>query len=200
MQQLPGKRAGEPPEPLLRRSARSSGSFSTFTTTSEPGFITSVPNAATPQYRLIPLIIPPGSKNQQFELGAALGIAAIRLLDMNPLLATSSVISALTAAIALSGLAVGIGAAQPQFKHTNPNELAMAPGAIIYMALAMLYAAVVTVLLARPAWSIFSNQAGAGYWLTGEGLLILAALGLVTAITTGVPLVHGSRRLERFEA
>ena len=132
-------------------------------------------------------------------LGAALGTAAIRLLDMNPLLATSSVISALAAGIAMSGLAVGIGAAQPQFKHTNPNELAMTPGAITYMAFALLYAAVITILLARPAWSVISNQAGAGYWLTGEGLLILAALGLITIATTVLPLVHGTRQLARYE-
>ncbi len=132
-------------------------------------------------------------------LGAALGIAAVRLLDMNPLLATSSVISALAAAIAMSGLAVGIGAAQPQFKHTNPNELAMTPGAITYMAFALLYAGVITILLARPAWSVISNRAGAGYWLTGEGVLILLALALVTTVTTALPLIHGSRQLARYE-
>lgn len=132
-------------------------------------------------------------------LGAALGIAAVRLLDMNPLLATSSVISALAAGIAMSGLAVGIGAAQPQFKHTNPNELAMTPGAITYMAFALLYAAVITILLARPAWGVISNRAGAGYWLTGEGLLILGALAVLTTATAVVPLVHGSRQLARYE-
>lgn len=132
-------------------------------------------------------------------MGAALGVTATRLLDMNPLLQTSSIVSALAAAVAMSGLAVGIGAAQPQFRHTNPNELAMTPGAITYMAFALLYAAVATVLLAGPAWRVISNQATGGYWTTGEGLLVLGLLALITVAATVVPLVHGTRQLSRFE-
>ncbi|HLR47131.1 MAG TPA: hypothetical protein VK092_08220, partial [Deinococcales bacterium] len=132
-------------------------------------------------------------------LAGGLAFAAGRLLEMNPLLATASTAAAVSAAFALSGLAVGLGAAQPQFRHTNPNELAMSPGALTYMAFSLVYAAVVTLLLARPAWSVLSRQAQAGYWTGGEGLLILLLLGLLTVFTAVVPLVHGIRRLSRFE-
>lgn len=133
------------------------------------------------------------------SLGAALGIAAIRMLVMDPVLATASVVAAIAAAIAMSGLAVGIGAAQPQFRHTNANELAMTPGALTYMAFAVSFAALVTVLLARPAWTVLSRQSAGGYWTSPEGLFILLVLLLLTAVTTVVPLVRGTRVLARFE-
>lgn len=133
------------------------------------------------------------------SLGAALGIAAIRMLDMNPVLATASLIAAIAAAIALSGLAVGIGAAQPQFRHTNPNELAMTPGALTYMAFAVTFAAFVTALLARPAWTVLSRQSAGDYWTSPEGLLVLLVLLALTAVTATVPLVRGTRVLARFE-
>lgn len=131
-------------------------------------------------------------------LSGTLGVAAVWLLDLSQLLATASLIAALAAAVALSGLAVGIGAALPRFAHTNPNELAVSPGAIMYMGFALLYAAAVTVLLARPAWRAINSQAGASYWLTGEGLLTLAVLVLLTVFATAAPLALGTRRLARY--
>lgn len=132
-------------------------------------------------------------------LSGGLAFAANRLLEMNPLLGTASAAAAVSAAIALSGLGVGLGAAQPQFRHLNPNELALSPGALTYMAFSLLYATALTVLLARPAWSVVSSQAGSGYWASGEGLLLMVLLGLLTLVTAAVPLVHGSRRLARYE-
>lgn len=132
-------------------------------------------------------------------LGTVLGAAAVLLLDLSPLLAGASVAAALASATAMSGLAVGIGAAQPLFDHTNPNELAVTPGAFTYMAFAMLFGIIITVLLARPAWTAISNQALMGYWTSTEGLLILLALLIITGMATVMPLWHGIRRLRRYE-
>lgn len=132
-------------------------------------------------------------------LGAVLGTAAVLLLDLSSLLAVASVAAALVSAVAMSGLAVGIGAAQPVFRHTNPNELAVTPGAFTYMACALLFGLAITVLLARPAWTAISNQTGAAYWTTVEGLLVLSLLLCVTIMATLIPLVHGIRQLARYE-
>src|SRR5690606_19409472 len=108
-------------------------------------------------------------------------------------------IAATASAVALTGLAVGMGAAHPRFQYTNPNELAMTPGAIAYMALALAYAALTTLLLARPAWNALSNPGGAGYWRSAEGLAILAALAGLTLLTAVLPLWYGTRHLHGSE-
>ena len=77
-------------------------------------------------------------------LGLGLGLAAGRLLDLSPTLAIAAPLAAVASAFAMTGLATGMGAAHPRFQFTNPNELAMTPGAIAYMALALAYAALTT--------------------------------------------------------
>ena len=115
-------------------------------------------------------------------LGLVLGAAAIMLLDLGDLLAVASLIAALCSAVAFSGLAVGLGAAQPVFDYPNPNELAMTPAAFTYMGFALLFGAVITVLLARPAWSAISAAADATYWFSAEGLVLLIAVLLLLLI------------------
>lgn len=133
-------------------------------------------------------------------LAMGLGLAAGWVLDLSPTLAFGAAIAAAASAIALTGLAVGMGAAHPRFDFTNPNELAMTPGAIAFMALALTYSAITTVLLARPAWVTLRTRGGAGYWGSQEGALVLTALALVTLFTCVVPLWHGVRHLARLDS
>jgi ABC-2 type transport system permease protein len=132
-------------------------------------------------------------------LSLALGLAARFLLDLSPILALAAPLAAVSSAVALTGLAVGVGAAHPRFRFTNPNELAMTPGAFIFMVLAFAYSAVITLLLARPAWNAISQPGNTQYWSSPEGLLILVALARITLITAGLPLLHGTRHLQRTE-
>lgn len=123
-----------------------------------------------------------------------LGVAAGRLLDLSPALAFAARLAAALGALALTGLGVGVGAAAPRFRFTSQNELAVSPGAMAFMALALGYATVSTLLLARPAW-VTIRQVSAGYWGSTEGLTIalsLAALSLATAL---IPLWLGARSL-----
>lgn len=131
-------------------------------------------------------------------LGATLGIAAQALLDMSPTLAIAAPIAAIAASIATTALATGIGATFPRYQFSNPNELAATPGALIFMSLALAYAALTTTILARGAWNSlrapFSN-----YWGTSEGLLSLALLLAITLIATITPLLIGARALRNAE-
>lgn len=127
-----------------------------------------------------------------------LGVAAGRLLDLSPALAFGAQLAAATSAVALTGLAVGTGAATPRFGFTNANELAMSPGALTFMAMALGYAAITTLLLARPAW-VTIRHGGAGYWGSAEGLLVAGLLGAISLVTTVLPLWWGTSRLARHE-
>lgn len=132
-------------------------------------------------------------------LAVGLGVAAGRVLDLSPTLAFGAPLAAGFSALGLTGLAVGMGAAHPRLKYTNPNELAMTPGSLAFMGLALVYATVVTLILARPAWTALRQPSVTAYWSSAEGLLVLAALAGLTLLATVVPLWHGARHLARHE-
>lgn len=131
-------------------------------------------------------------------LGTGLGLAAALLLDVSPTLAWASPVAGFCAALTTTGLGVGLGAAFPKFNATTPSEIPMAAGGLVYMALSLGYAATITVILAWPAWQALRNP-GAVVWWTPQGLLVLAALFVLTALSTVLPLVYGGYRLARFE-
>ncbi len=132
-------------------------------------------------------------------LAVGLGIAAGRVLDLSPTLAFGAPLAAGFSALGLTGLAVGMGAAHPRFKYTNPNELAMTPGALAFMGLALVYSTLVTLVLARPAWTALRQPSATAYWSSAEGLAVLAALAALTLVATVFPLWHGVRHLSRHE-
>ena len=132
-------------------------------------------------------------------LAVGLGVAAGRVLDLSPTLAFGAPLAAGFSAFGLTGLAVGMGAAHPRFRYTNPNELAMTPGALAFMGLALVFATAVTLILARPAWTALRQPSVTAYWSSSEGLLVLAALTGLTLFATVVPLWHGIRHLARHE-
>jgi ABC-2 type transport system permease protein len=132
-------------------------------------------------------------------LGLGLGLAAALVLDLSPVLALAAPVAAVCAAIATTGLAVGMGAANPRFHFTNPNELVMTPGALAFMTLASGQAALTGILFARPAWMAMRGSGDASYWLAPEGLLVLALLLMLTLAVTLLPLSYGARRLQRSE-
>lgn len=132
-------------------------------------------------------------------LAVGLGVAAGRVLDLSPTLAVGAPLAAGFSAFGLTALAVGLGAAQPRFSYTNPNELAMKPGALTFMGLALVYSALVTLLLVRPAWTVLRQPTGGAYWTSPEGIAVLLALIALTALVSALPLWHGARQLSRYE-
>ncbi|MBX3141288.1 MAG: hypothetical protein KF875_11095 [Trueperaceae bacterium] len=133
-------------------------------------------------------------------LALGLGITAGKVLDASPVLAFGAPLAAGLSALAITALAVGLGAANARFEFTSPNELVMTPGAFAYMALALAYTAVVTALLARPAWLVISGGGRAAYWSTAEGLGVIAVLSALTVGTAAAALAFGVRQLARTEA
>lgn len=131
-------------------------------------------------------------------LGTGLGYVAARLIDVSPTLAFVSPIAGLSSAIVVTGLGVGLGAAFPRFDATNPSEIPLSPGGLLYMTLALGYATIMTVLLAYPAW-ITLRRPWLFYWRQPEGLWLLAAIALLTLFVTVLPLLFGSRRLALYE-
>src|SRR5690606_25046028 len=106
------------------------------------------------------------------------------------------------------GLGVGLGAAFPRFDSTNPAEIAVSSGGLLYMVGSFVYAGLSALLFAYPAWRAIvpwglARSAGGAVapftWGSGEGLSLLAALLVLTLTFTAVPLLIGSARLSRWE-
>ena len=131
-------------------------------------------------------------------LGVGLGVAASLLLDVSPTLAWASPVAGLCAGLATTGLGVGLGAAFPRFNATSPSEIPLAAGGLLYMTLSLAFAALMTLLLAWPAWQALRNP-GTLVWSTPQGWLVLALLAALTLISTAAPLGYGSYRLARYE-
>ena len=66
------------------------------------------------------------------------------------------------------------------------------------MILSFAYAAVMTLVLALPAWRTLQSPDQV-LWTEPTGLLVLAVLLLLTTVSTAAPLIFGTRRLSRFE-
>ncbi|UCH25071.1 MAG: hypothetical protein JSV66_14190 [Trueperaceae bacterium] len=131
-------------------------------------------------------------------LGGGLGLAAAELLDLSPTLALASPIAGFSAATVITAIGVGLGAAYPRFDATNPAEIPLSPGGLLYMTLSLVYAALMTIMLAYPAWQAIERPDYL-FWMHREGMLLLLLLVVVTVLATALPLFFGSYRLARYE-
>jgi ABC-2 type transport system permease protein len=140
-------------------------------------------------------------------MGIGLGIATALMIDVSPTLAWAAPMAGLSGALVITGLGVGLGAAFPRFDANNPAEIPLSPGGLLYMAFSLLFAGLMTVLLAYPAWFSMgspTNLLGIRptdevLWFRLEGLRFLLLVVGVTALATALPLWFGSYRLSRYE-
>jgi ABC-2 type transport system permease protein len=132
-------------------------------------------------------------------LGGGLGVAVAGRLGVSPVLALASPIAGVCAGIAATGLGVGLGAAFPRFDATSPAEVPLSTGGLLYMALALVYAVLATLLFAYPAYRTL-RAPGSFHWSSAEGLAVLAAVAVLTLVWTVLPLLLGSARLARYES
>jgi ABC-2 type transport system permease protein len=140
-------------------------------------------------------------------MGIGLGIATALMIDVSPTLAWAAPMAGLSAALVITSLGVGLGAAFPRFDANNPAEIPLSPGGLLYMTFSLMFAAIMTVLLAYPAWfSLGSPTNVLGIrptdevlWLQPQGLKFLVLIVAVTALGTVGPLWFGSYRLSRYE-
>jgi ABC-2 type transport system permease protein len=131
-------------------------------------------------------------------LGLGLGFAQATLLDVSANLASASIVAGGLASIAVTGLGVGLGAAYPRYDATQAAEVPVSPGGLLYMTLALLYAAGLTLLLAYPAWTTVVDPT-VPVWSTAAGRVTGALAGAWTAAFAGGALAFGRWRFVRYE-
>jgi ABC-2 type transport system permease protein len=86
-----------------------------------------------------------------FVLTEGLTVSANALLGIEPLLRTVSAVAVFFMALALVGLATGLGARYPRFNAENPSQVAGSYGGVAFMILAVLFMILLIVFIGWPS-------------------------------------------------
>lgn len=127
-------------------------------------------------------------------LGLLLGTYSPKVIGLDASLTSISLLLALSAAIVSAGVGVGLGAAFPKFDSSNPAEVPIGFGGLLYMGLTLIYSCGLVVLAARPVY-LAITQHQSGYLFGPEGGLWLLVLLAVTVIPVVLALGFGYRRM-----
>jgi ABC-2 type transport system permease protein len=97
-------------------------------------------------------------------------------------------------AVALNGLAVGLGALYPNFKEDNPSKIVSGFGGTFCLVASFLYIVGSVVLLAVGSpWTRYGEPSGSSV------VLSWVAFGLLSALVGGLPLRLSLRQVLAFE-
>ncbi len=131
-------------------------------------------------------------------LGETLVVSTNAMLHVDPLYGYVAAATIALLSVAVTGMAVGLGALYPDFKADNAARMASGPGAIMFMVIALTFVAAVIfvesipvgILLARQ----YQGQEPSALLLgsaVGVGVLVVVACGLAAFL----PLRRGARAL-----
>jgi len=99
----------------------------------------------------------------------------------------------------LSGIAVGLGAAHPNFREESPSRIVSGYGGTLTLILSMVYIAAIIALGAAPCHLYFARSLISGevfrVWIVCAGVLAV----LVAVAATVLPMAVGVRAFERME-
>ncbi len=101
--------------------------------------------------------------------------------------------------LSLSSIAVGFGAAYPDFSERNPNRIASSPGGILTVIVSLFYIGIMILLMAIPSYRYTRFLVGGGAFPLTAIAASLSGAVAVNAITIAVPLWMGSRAMAERE-
>lgn len=129
-------------------------------------------------------------------LGLILGAYSPRVIGLDASLTSISILLALASAITSAGLGVGLGAAFPKFDSSNPAEVPIGFGGLLYMGLTLILSGGLVVLAARPVYLAITQRQG-GYLFGPEGPVWLLILLAMTVIPVVMALIFGYRKMSQ---
>ena len=94
--------------------------------------------------------------------------------------------------IALSCLAIGFGAAFPDFSENNPGKIVSSPGGILTIAVSLTYVAVMIALTAVPIHRYTMYLVAGGAFPQNELIVSIIAAVILNALTIALPLHMGA--------
>ena len=133
-----------------------------------------------------------------FLLGETLVISTNAMLHVDPLYGYVAAATIGMLSIAVTGMAVGLGALYPDFKADNAARMASGPGAILFMVIALTFVAAVIFVESIPVGILLARQyqgvePGAALLAGSAGVAVLVVVASVMAAV--IPLRRGARAL-----
>ncbi len=132
-------------------------------------------------------------------LGEILVVASNYLLQVDDYVMIVSIIGVSLIAFAVTGLALGLGALYPMFRHDNTAEISSGVGGVLFMIASLGYLGFFVALGARPVYvhfnEIFLSRRVPG--LDSEFCYILIVI--MTLVVALIPMKKGIRALEKMD-
>jgi ABC-2 type transport system permease protein len=133
-------------------------------------------------------------------LAIAITFTTNLLLQATPFMMMVSLGTMVLLTLAISSLALGLGALYPKFDTENAAQIPTGFGGLIFMMSAIVLLGVVIVIEAVPVMFYLRAQlAGEPVAITPKMIIALGSVALICIVTTLVPLRVGLRRMEQME-
>jgi ABC-2 type transport system permease protein len=117
-----------------------------------------------------------------------------RILEVPQFFIALSMINIFAVSVALTGLAIGIGALMPNFRTDHPSKIAVGPGGVLYMLISFAYLAIMLIIQIRPVWFYVIDRSD-----EIQNFIYVGAAIVLTLIVALVPMEVGARQLARRE-
>jgi len=132
-------------------------------------------------------------------IGELLALISGAMLSIEPLYQLLTVIGIVMMSISLASLAIGFGAAYPDYSSRNPSEISSSSGGILTIVCSFIYIALMLVLLVIPSYSYTVYLVRGGEFpLFAIFISTILAVAL-NLFTVSFPLIVGMRSFERRE-
>jgi ABC-2 type transport system permease protein len=133
-----------------------------------------------------------------FVVGELLAVSSSAILRAEPALIGTAIFTAAGLSIALSGLAVGMGAMYPDFKADNASKLAASPSGVLYMVFALSAVFGTLILESYPVYLFISSSLRQVPLQTGQ-IVIISFFAICTMLLWyacyRIPMQYGARML-----
>ncbi len=114
-----------------------------------------------------------------------------RVLNVTEVMMLITTVGTFTMGVALTGLAVGMGALFPDFEEESPMRIASTPGGVMTVILSLAYAALMVFIISWPAKGYFLYMMGRGPLPAGRALAALIGVAAVNVLFILIPIRLG---------
>jgi ABC-2 type transport system permease protein len=132
-------------------------------------------------------------------LAEILAFISSKMLGLTPMMSLMNYAGTFILSIALTGLAVGMGAIYPNFEQQNPSRIASGAGGMLAAILSLIYVCVIVVLAAYPTHLYTKFLATQAAFDNTALLVSISGILMVSIIVFTIPVVVGLRSLKRIE-
>ncbi len=119
-----------------------------------------------------------------------------RVLNITEIMMLITTVGTFIMGVALTSLAVGMGALFPDFDEESPMKIASTPGGVITVILSLFYAAIMVMIISWPAKGYFLYLMGNGHLPADRALIAILGVAALNALVILVPIRLGRRALQ----